>query len=142
MADVPAAGPGPRARTSHKRPADLTGMRKQELEKEHAAELEESSKRMALVNAQKVQLLDEVHSAGDIRVNEPTTTIRVNYPIEDMTFGREVFQAGDEDNPMGGLDSTEPYVGALRQWTFEEGQKYTVPTELAEHLDAKGYLWH
>lgn len=127
--------------TTRKRPADLTGIRKQELEKEHAEELAESNKRMALVNAQKVVELDQVHEFGETRVNEPTTTIRVNYPIEDMTFGREVFLPGDADHPQG-PDATDPYVGALRNWTFEEGQRYTVPTELAEHLDAKGYLWH
>lgn len=142
-------------RTSRKRPADFTGMQKQKLEAAHAEELKIRQQELGLAMAEKsvadanrvVDYTGHVDPAVEdidmnpVEVLSPEVYIRVNYPIEDMTFGRDVFLPGDKDHPLG-LDATEPYIGSLKFYSFEEGVQYKVRRELAEHLDAKNYLWH
>jgi hypothetical protein len=75
----------------------------------------------------------------DIEVEVPTRRIRVNYPIEDMTFGKEVVTPAEYDE-HGGL--VKPAImGGLRSYEFEEGRWYTVDVELAEHLAHLGYIY-
>lgn len=142
-------------RTSRKRPADFTGMQKQQLEADHAAELKLRQQELGL--AMEAQAAENANRVVDytghveprvedidmnpVQVLDPIVRIRVNYPIEDMTFGRDVFLPGDKDHPLG-ENAEEPYIGSLRFYSFEEGVEYKVKRELAEHLDAKHYLWH
>jgi len=51
-------------------------------------------------------------------VESPTTTIRVNADLEQVTIG---------------LGNT---------FTFEEGKQYRVPQFVADHLEERGYVWH
>lgn len=160
---VSARNSGPR--TQRKRPGDLTGIRKQRGEAEHSEELATKQAEMALANArQTARQLDEVidytdderslftpqhedfenadtplpeqYASDAIDVTKPTTEIRVNTKIEDMTFGRQVLDPGDRD------EGRDPVLGNLRYFNFDEGQRYNVPTALALHLDELGYLWH
>lgn len=153
MATVPTATGGANIRTTRKRPADYTGQLKEAQEAQHLDELENRQAEIGLANAVKAAAnqseIDytghQVHEAElvaqAVEVLSPEVSIRVNYPIEDMTFGREVYPVGDPQHPLG-ESATEPYVGALRTYTFEEGRSYRVSRDLAEHLDKKGYLWH
>jgi len=147
-------------RTQQKRPGDLTGVRKQQQEKEHSEELAAKQAEMALANAaQTARQLDVVidytddenttfnpqHEAYEnadtplaqapstaIDVTKLTTEIRVNSKIEDMTFGKQVLDPGDRD------EGRDPVLGNLRYYNFEEGPRYEVPTALALHLDELG----
>jgi hypothetical protein len=145
------------AAATPKNPRDLTGVRKQQLEMQHAADLatREAEIATATVAAYK-QRADEVvdYSQGgasapgtapgevveevpeEIEVEAPVVRIRVNAPIEDMVFGRAVGHPGDPENGLA------PVPGNLQFYNFEEGVQYDVPRALAEHLERIGYLYH
>lgn len=158
MANIPTASNGRNQRATRRPPTDFTGMRKQQLEAEHATELKEKERSIGmaaeaarLAGPEELDFEDalthverhvEEIEPNRVEVKSPTMSIRVNYPIEDMTFGREVYEVGDKKHPLGDA-ATEPWVGGLRTMTFHEGQVYSnVPREIGEYLDAKGYLWH
>ena len=75
----------------------------------------------------------------EIEVETPTRRIRVNYPIEEMTFGKEIVSPAEYDE-YGGLVKSA-VLGGLRTYEFEEGRWYTVDVELAEHLANLGYIY-
>jgi hypothetical protein len=136
--------------TTSKRPADFTGQLKTQLEKDHAEELTARDAEIARVTA--VQALEDTQEVdtsldavlqGHIDMAEKVEVksakvhgVRVNYPIEDMTFGRIILDPGDPENGIA------PVIGPLRNMSFEEGKPYTMDREVYEHLDAKGYIWH
>lgn len=148
-------------RTQRKRPGDLTGVRGQQLAAEAARETEESKRQVqdAIVAEREVKLNTDVDfstrlkpvykhrivsedgdvTIEDVEVATPTRRIRVNYPIEDQTFGREVIFAG-ELNEFGGY-VRPPILGGLRNFTFEEGRWYTVDADHADHLANLGYIY-
>lgn len=115
-----------------KRAGDLTGQETERLQKEHAAELKERAKEIALMAEVDAELNDipvdytngptpapveEDDVVEEIKLESPTRVIIPNTNLEQMTFG------------------------AGNHYTFEEGRKYTVPIELARHLASKGLLW-
>ena len=65
----------------------------------------------------------EVDSISESPANQgvPTTVIRVNEAIEDMSH-----VAG----------------GRIERYTFEAGNRYRVPVYIAQELEALGKLWH
>lgn len=153
--------PPTRATAARKRPGDLTGVRGQQLAAQAAATKAEEAKqvqtaleteRQERIN-QDVDYTTKVHPiirkpvAGDgeemvieeIAVETPTRRIRVNYPIEDMTFGREVVSPGEVDEH--GAYVKAPVLGGLRSFSFEEGRYYIVDDDLANHLHYLGYIF-
>lgn len=155
-------------RTQRKRPGDLTGVRGQQLAAQAAREKEEDKAqvRKALEDEQaikrstevdystkvkdlrevrvekEIEVDGEIHTElviEEIEVERPTRRIRVNWPIEDMTYGREVVSAGRYDER--GVMIQAPILGSLKNYTFEEGRWYTVDAELAEHLEFLGYVY-
>lgn len=60
----------------------------------------------------------EVRSMGVAVAEAPTKVIRVNTTLEDVTIGQ------------GNL------------YSFKEGEKYRVPSHVADHLEEKGLVWH
>ena len=141
---------GPRTQT--KRPGDLTGTRGQALAKERDEAQEAALAEAAAAKAgERVEKLSTVVDytettrpvaevvEGPVEVQEKFMTIRVNYPIEDMTFGKEVITPA-EYNEHG--EVTKPAVlGGLLTYNFEEGVQYRVPFELGAHLKEKGYVY-
>jgi hypothetical protein len=136
---------------SRKRAADLTGKLTEELQEQRKTEILEASQRIALVNAQqqasKEQIVDYTDSNEPLpvvevrqaEVNTPYRMIRVNQDIDQMTYGREVSDPGDYDNPD--LSLRRPAVmGSMKMYSFQEGQLYRVPREVADHLNDKGYV--
>lgn len=143
------------------RPGDFTGQAKAKLAKEHAEAVKEREGELAMMaeaeaeaaqnrvtdytqgannpivlddpdvvaEAEKalrggsddVETIDEVHvigdPAGELR-DRPARTIRINSTLESVT------------------------IGAGNHYTFNEGEKYTVPAHVADHLEEKGYVWH
>ena len=62
--------------------------------------------------------LTEVVHSRPVRARSTTRIIRVNTDLESVT------------------------VGYGNTYTFQEGRKYKVPTEVADHLEGLGYVWH
>lgn len=147
-------------RTQRKRPGDLTGVRGQQLAAEAIANKTEANRQVqdALELEREIRINTDVDYSTqakavqkrpvevdgeivieDIAVEIPKRRIRVNYPIEDMTFGREVLFPG-EMNEFGAW--VRPAVlGGLRNYTFEEGRWYVVDADLADHLAFLGYIY-
>jgi hypothetical protein len=143
-----AATSGPR--TQGKRPGDLTGVRGQTLVKERDEAAEAAAQEAAEAKAgERVEKLNTVVDytetsrpvvvEEEVRVNPKEMTIRVNYPIEDMTFGREVISNTEYDED--GRITKEAVLGGLKTYDFEEGVQYRVPFELGAHLKSLGYVY-
>lgn len=116
--------------TARKRPGDFTGRQTEELQKANAEELKKRAEEISLMaeveadeNAKPIDYTNGPSpKADELEVVEPellapTRTIIPNTNLESVTFG------------------------AGNHYTFEEGRKYTVSRELAEHLSGKGLLW-
>jgi hypothetical protein len=136
------------SRASGKRPADYTGRLTEKLNDEQKAEKQEAAARVAMVTAAAVGAKDEVidltHSdvpmpevlPQQVEVNTPFRMIRVNTAIDQMTYGRQVIDPGDyEANPP-----RPAIMGPMKYYSFEEGQLYRVPKDVAEHLEGLGYI--
>lgn len=71
-------------------------------------------------NPDKPVLIDEIEEVG-VSVTSNKVVIRTIADIEDMTFG--------------------VVNGTPQNYTFKQGVKYSVPVELAAHLERLGYTW-
>lgn len=118
--------------TARTRAGDLTGRTKERLQKENQEELKKRAEEISLmaeVEAEQNEtpvdytegpnpkVEEDLEVAPLVELQEPTRTIILNTSLESMTFG------------------------AGKHYTFDEGRKYTVPADLAEHLREKGLLW-
>jgi hypothetical protein len=147
------------SRTQGKRPGDLTGVRGQQLSAAAAqAKAAQGRETAAVLEAERQikintdvdystphQVIPRVIDGGEgelvmeeIEIVPTTRRIRVNYPVDDMTFGREILQHA-KYSPDGKLLEA-PVVGNLRTYKFELGVWYTVDEDLAAHLTYLGYL--
>lgn len=81
----------------------------------------------------------EIEWNDEVEVSSKKEWIRVNYPIDDMTYGREVIDPG-LINDMG-VYERPPRLGNLRVLNFEEGTKYLVDKDVADHLRSLGYVY-
>lgn len=149
-----AATSGPR--TQRKRPGDLTGVTGQGLAAERdARQADEEAAKLAAKSAERVEKIEtvvdytdpantkhdhlpEVHEVPE-EVHPLEMTIRVNYPIEDMTFGKEVLD--DAVFNDDGVCIKPAVLGNLLRYDFEEGVQYRVPWELGLHLKRLGYVY-
>lgn len=150
-ARVTTSGP----RSQRKRPGDLTGVNGQKLAAERdEAQEEEARQRAADLNQEYVEKISTVVDVSETpngrrvepevvesepEVHPATMLIRLNYPIEQMTFGREVIS-----QPVLGEhgEVLQPAVlGGMLTYDFEEGQQYRVPWELGAHLKSLGYVY-
>ncbi len=127
-----------------KAPTDLTGRKGVQLAKEQAEKQEREAAELASKEGRKEVGLDDHgvhpetgrHAGGDDL--GATEWIRVAYPIEEMTFGREVVDPGEYNEY--GEQTRPPVLGPLRTFTFKEGTRYRVHPEHAAHLRQLGYL--
>ena len=129
-----------------KAPTDLTGRRGIQLQKERDEEKAREAAELAARNpGQKDVGLDDkgIHPetgrhGGD---DDPDAVehVRVSYPIEEMTFGKEVIDPGEFDDT--GLCTRPPVLGSLKMYSFEEGREYRMTPEMAGHLRQQGYLY-
>jgi len=119
--------------TARKRSGDFTGQQTEKLQAEHAETLKQRAQEISLMaeveaeeNAKPVDyskgptppvVKDDLEVAEEVELIEPTRTIIPNTNLESVTFG------------------------AGNHYSFEEGRKYVVSRELADHLSAKGLLW-
>jgi hypothetical protein len=141
---------GPRSQV--KRPGDLTGTRGQALAKERdeaqEAALAEAQAAKQDERVEKLNTVVDYTESGrpvsevveeEVTVNPKKMRIRVNYPIEQMTFGKEVISPTQYDEE--GRVTAEAVLGGLLTYDFEEGVQYDVPFELGAHLKEKGYVY-
>jgi hypothetical protein len=117
-----------------KRPADFTGITGERLAAQHAKEVALKAKEMSMLNqvAADEDAADvdysEVHTPvfetdadGEftaIEIKPKNKKIRVNSELEDVT------------------------VGHGNHYSFHPGPWYTVPENVAAHLEEKGYVYH
>lgn len=115
---------------TQKKATDFTGRQRDQLQAEAIEKQQESANQMAMATAEAAfksehEVLDATapNKVGTIVVDEIKKTaananvvIRVAEDIESMTFG------------------------AGNYYSFKAGQKYEVTPEVANHLEAKGYL--
>lgn len=145
-------------RTQRKRPGDLTGTRSQKMAADVAKQREQDAKddtaAVAAERAEKlattvsfvprtaddVELEDEVEEDVEVEVRPKTEFIRVNFPIESMTYGREVLNPGDWDEENARW-AKAPVLGNLQTYDFEEGVRYEVSADMADHLRSLGYVY-
>jgi hypothetical protein len=146
-------------RTQGKRPGDLTGVRGQQLAKSRDAvkaeakvQIAESLEAERLAKAEtevdysaearkkaREAALAGIVDEGGFEPRPKTRRIRVNWPVEDMTFGREVIREAEYDEQ--GVMTVPPVLGGLRTMKFEPGRWYTVDIDVAEHLAFLGYVY-
>jgi hypothetical protein len=119
--------------TARKRAGDFTGQQTEKLQQENAEALKLRAQEISLMaevdaeeNAKPVDythgptppvVKDDLEVAETVELVEPTRTIIPNTNLESVTFG------------------------AGNHYSFEEGRKYTVSRELADHLSSKGLIW-
>lgn len=148
-------------RTQRKRPGDMTGTQSQRLAaaaaKAKEAEAQEEAENIAAERAEKLATtVSFVTPANDVVTDDDTTGaveedeevevraktefIRVNFPIDDMTYGREVINPGDWDHKEQRWNRA-PVLGNLNVYSFEEGVRYEVSKDMANHLRALGYVY-
>jgi len=148
-----AATSGPRSQV--KRPGDLTGVNSQKLAKERdEAQEAEAQARLDEAQQDRTEKLTTVVDYSEaptgrreaaevvespVEVHPQTMLIRVNYPIEQMTFGREVVSPPVYDD--NGVIVQPAVLGGMLTYDFEEGQQYRVPWELGAHLKSLGYVY-
>lgn len=146
------AGANAARNTGHKRPGDFTGVQGKRLSQQAAKEKADAEQTLAEREAEeKARKANEVIdytvptgprddvSEGPVEVRPAKKRIRVTDEIQDMTFGREVFDKGEYDDT--GACVRPPRLGNLRSFSFEPGTWYEVSTELADHLQSIGYLY-
>ena len=132
-------------RYAGKAPTDLTGRRGAQLQaEENERKAREQAELVAKSQGKDVELDDQGihpetgrHGGGDDP--EATERVRVSYPIEDMTFGKEVVDPGQTDDT--GAYTRLPVLGPLKMYSFEEGREYRMTPDMADHLRKQGYLY-
>ncbi|MFE4527114.1 hypothetical protein ACFRMO_07935 [Streptomyces anulatus] len=115
-------------------PKDFTGNKKRQLAEEHAEELTRRKGELAMHHAEQAANLDK--------------------PIELDEKGRTLESVGEESAPDGPVelppetvdiriacDLEKVTIGQGTEFDFKEGQVYTVPLNVALHLDRLGYVW-
>ena len=132
--------------TAPKAPTDLTGRRGLQLAKEQQEKKDrEAAELAAREPVQPDSVLDDKgvnrqtgrHGGGDDP--DAVERVRVSFPIEQMTWGKEITDPGEQDET--GAYTRLPVLGALRTFTFEEGREYRMNPEMAQHLRQQGYLY-
>lgn len=133
------------------RPGDATGLKKQQLEKEHALEMADVQERMSTttrVEDQRKQREIIDYSGADeplpeLQLDEaeeltPFVVFRASQAIEKMVFGREIRIEKVTDEQ--GTEHEIPVPAGLNFFDFEEGRQCKVPRPLFEHLLERGYV--
>jgi hypothetical protein len=108
-----------------KRAGDLTGIRTEALQKEHAEELAEKSRQMTMIQA-----VADAERLEPVDLTGPERTEQVD--------GVEVKKAKMRVRSLATFDAT---VGRGNNFSLEEGRTYDLPAHVAEHFLSKGLVW-
>ena len=69
----------------------------------------------------------------------PEVVVRFRREVEEMSFGRTVIAQPVYDND--GLLRKGAVLGGIRYFSFDEGRRYQIPREMAEHLHLRGIVY-
>lgn len=115
------------AKNPTKRAGDITGRKAEALRDQNAEALRARAQELSLMTQVAQEERNEVVSLvpdrgvqqqGQVEVEIPTKTFRVNTNLESMTYGHG------------------------NHYTFEEGRTYKASKDLYDHLEEMGYIWH
>lgn len=109
---------------TRKRAGDLTGIRTETLQKEHAEELE-----------QRRSQLTTIQVANDAEKLQP---VDLSGPASEVVEGVEVKRAKRRVRALADVDAT---IGLGNEYHLEEGRTYDLPEAVADHLTEKGLVW-
>lgn len=109
---------------TRKRAGDLTGIRTEELQKEHEKEL-----------AEKRRTLTTIQAANDAERLQP---VDLSGPTTEVVEGVEVKR---EKRRVRALADVEATIGVNNNYKLEEGRTYDLPAHVADHLEEKGLVW-
>jgi hypothetical protein len=145
----------PRRAGTTKAPGDLTGRTNEELVKAKEEQIDAEAQQLTMVqqtNARrrsqsKLQVEDFTDAARPkvevapvaLVPHEPRTyRIRLLASIDRMTFGKEIIDPGNFDDPN---NPRMPVLGSLKEYNFKEGREYMVDEPLYIHLRDLGYIY-
>ena len=69
----------------------------------------------------------------------PEVVVRFRREVEEMSFGRTVIAQPVYDND--GQLRKGAVLGGIRYFSFDEGRRYQIPREMAEHLHLRGIVY-
>ena len=69
----------------------------------------------------------------------PEVVVRFRREVEEMAFGRTVVAQPVYDND--GQLRKGAVLGGIRYFSFDEGRRYEIPREMAEHLHLRGIVY-
>lgn len=110
---------------------DFTGRQREALAKQHAEEVAQRANEMSLATAEANYKAE--HEVVDATKPNRIETVVVDDIKKTGATGKTVVIRVAED-----IDSMT--LGAGNYYSFRAGQKYEVTPEVANHLEAKGYL--
>lgn len=152
--------------SQRKPPTDMTGRKQQELQEQHAAELQAREGEIALMNAATAVALEDgvfdpssgrqIDGLSPEEIAEGVVFVDDADAVQDLTQGGNgvgpapVVEVQPEMVTVGGGDKVirvntkleDVTIGQGNHYTFEEGKRYKVPAHVAAHLEEKGYIWH
>jgi hypothetical protein len=113
---------------SRRRPQDFTGREADRLAKERDEAAQERAAEITMTQQAQAEVKGEVvdyvsppsapEPSGPVEVRQPHRTVRINTDLEKVTYG------------------------AGTSYDFEAGRTYKLPSDFADHLDDKGFVWH
>jgi hypothetical protein len=109
---------------TRKRAGDLTGLRTENLQKEHAEEL-----------TQRRRELTTIQAANDADRLQP---VDLSGPTSETLEGVEVKRPKRRVRALADVDAT---IGIGNDYHLEEGRTYDLPAHVADHLTEKGLVW-
>lgn len=151
-------------------PSDFTGKERDALANANREELQKRDKEIAMLNAaeakEKTKVvdmttdptgaieyeddgLDEDDTAPAVTVVGGVVDLTENAPVGDaapFVVTSVIEQPLVVEEPFRVIrvnaDLSQVAIGAGTSYDFEEGRKYRVPKNVADHLEEKGYVWH
>lgn len=69
----------------------------------------------------------------------PMVVVRFRREVEEMTYGRGVVTDVIQDKEGNVLQPA--VLGGMRHFSFQEGRRYEIPREMAEHLVQRGIVY-
>ena len=119
------------ARTARPKATDFTGRERERLIKENADAIKVAQENMSIITA----IEDEKLATQVTDFTEPQPTI-----IDSVeSVGVALHEEWEVIQVMEDLEQVT--VGVGNNYDFKVGQKYKVPTNVANHLREKGYVW-
>ena len=114
--------------TTRRRPQDFTGKEADRLAKERDEAAVRAADELTMVQSAEREANSEVvdyaappaapQPQDSVQVRQPHRTVRINTDLQQVAYGKGT------------------------SYDFEAGRTYKLPTDFADHLDSKGFVWH